>query len=458
MKNLAIPLISFALMSATLPLNALAREGHGVGTGNGDERIVFAEKELADLPAQEELNAIFLAIARELPTLSRRLGEMNRRFSQDPAYLAIHLQGSYPYQRANSRNSTERGPEGLPKSARLAVWDEFMASEPIEQAWVLIHEMLHFLVTGDDEARTARATATLRALVESPDLDARAHALDELMLELREQVELRAAEFSEALRAYREAMSLAVPCADLVPGPLAELGLDRIAFRLPPPGFSKRLANDRFFELYRQACLSATTEGKMILGDVFAHPLVQALWASRILGRPLDLRLRSAPDEVNPATPSANDAAAFLPRLAQIIRARRAFTVDTLPAHAEWLKARDAWFLPSERKAEIFVSTSAWTSFPERWVRFLSSRVTRFELSAAQWKGWPVRLLPGTNESGSCAVGTTLECAYRIERFWGLRRKTVRREWTITRDWGVSVLMRSGVDYNAWPALRFTAR
>lgn len=416
-------------------------EGHGVGAGDGFPTGTVEQERVLEIPGRSEVLRILGLINQNFPTLAHRFGELLQRFEGGKDdYALVHVHASYPPAMADSQRSDAQT-AGIPDRAKIVFFDELKGADPTLQSQVMLHELVHLLITRSNEIETVAFTEALLRLVAGETQQAASIAT--YLKESRHYPSPTQEEFSDILKTY-EVLTGRLACS--------EVTWDHsFGFAAPvaPADFAERLSLDSFFLLYRARCLGRSLGGRMVLKGFTQNPSWHADFLRGLLDDgshpPLTIRMGNSPsqDRFLYVDTLAREILRRHPRL----KIRSEIVSRWIPSYAAWRITRDSWQSSEERARPFTYSVSDLIRFPIQWLG--SGRLTE--------EG--VRIEGDAGDGDACSLRTGIgpvevSCRHRVRRWLGLRRQTVVRDRTIDLRWAMETFQRSTTrSYSTWPTL-----
>ncbi len=262
----------FILISLFIAGNSPSWAGSGGMTGDGYPKGTYEMEPLVDIPHEAELFTLIKNLANEVPTMAVN---MLKQYDQiKKANHLFHVKGISNTQFAGY----DIGQEG----ERIFLWDDALALPTFDDTpttpsftKVMLHELLHIVVTKQDEERTQSLTEILYHLGRTRILlPGDRKILQTLLDKLNEDpsnyryLPLHGKEdevkFYQVLTLYREFNSIEA-CSDFRKSDLVRFSNNfSISFPLIPEGYREKLDQDSFFHLYRTYCFSKLENGNLI--------------------------------------------------------------------------------------------------------------------------------------------------------------------------------------------------
>lgn len=431
--------------------------GNGLGSGDGLPTIDFQEEFPSTFPASLELDAYILRLARRFPTIAARFAELKLRFSERrPGYTLRHLLGSYEYELANSRYSDRVDSLGIPTTAQITYWNEFvsLADQPLRQRDILIHEFTHILITGSNETRTSEiAEELLRAETDSienrqlPLLSARTRSI---------QVQGNPDILNRASDLYARALNIQDRCEEFNQTQTIVIQNMPLLMPLPPSHFRLHLQEDPFFLALRSICLRSSQHGQSFLDGFTSDPILHYLFLKSILGNSPHVIISEESDTALATIPRSQNVTALFRDLSLLSQRDHTLHIPSnelnriIPGYDRWLESKAAFFLESEISTSWHYEASQAVRFFSDMIRDLGRTGTIIELTTY---GIGLSIPPfglfrsdsGTTAQCLVLASETLECRYRS------RSGTTDRNWTLPLEWSTSV---AGIDFiSQWPGI-----
>lgn len=437
----------FTFVLATAPGWA----GNGLGAGNGFPRIEFEQEDLGRVPEFESLQKLIRSIAKEHPSLAYRMELLLPRFGATGEHRMIHQKGEYPFQFANSEGWPIRDEWGIPVRAQVTVWNEFFELPSDKRLEVILHELIHILVTDRHEKETEELTQFF--LGRTPQMGPQAQAL--LAASLEEMTRAANSKQNEAVLAYfRQWGGIPGECSEVLSEQDLAIGGRNYRFPKIDASVLSRLKRDPVLSRhFLTGCLNRSAEGRTLTQGFFDHPHFRLGFAREVLGEPLRLRLAARP--VPASDLEWMDSAPFYDPLVQRLKsfetgATQAQLREKIPGFSDWEKLRKeilgegivaspvvfsaSHLLFLSRDALMNSGDPEWVTLESRGVKEISCRAN--EVSATQLELTCESFAPGWVS------------------FWDRR---VSSRWTVDLLWMIRALKSGGsFDYNIWKGIRFT--
>jgi hypothetical protein len=442
--------VGFGLIAIALSIPGWA--GNGLGAGDGYPRIQYETVDLPQLPELESLRGQIKTIAKEYPSLAFRLNLLASRFGNQVEYRFIHQRGNYPYQYANSSSWPIRDQWGIPNRAEITVWNEFFEIGKEKRIEVILHELIHILITANHENETQAITLSLLGQLREGLPDSARALLTAGMSEISRAA---TSEQNDKVLAYFHG-------AGGVPGSCKELGKEKELFiggkaflfhSIDEPVLT-RLQRDPLLALhFLYGCLRQTPEGRSLVDGFFEHPSFRLLFARAILERPLFLKI--IPKTFTLDQLETRNAAPFykelVEKLALLIKKGPDKNVlrELLPGFSDW-ETLQVSIIGNERPSKpVVFSASHLLQLGQDVIRHVNDPdLTKIDFYGAHTSEFRVAEF----DEG----GIQLNCIVKNPGWFGLGASSKNKSWKLNRVWMMKLLRNnSPISYNQWPSMIF---